>query len=174
MGDDARRIVGVDGVEVVGEHGLELVPEAEEWAERLERFADEAPWPAERKRLTLGFHWRTAPDEGEALAVLRALAETAEHEGLRPRWGRKVLEIRPPVDADKGTAVRALLERHDLKRALYAGDDTTDVDAFRALEGLDLAVRVAVASPEGPRELREAADLVVDGPEELLSLLRRL
>jgi trehalose 6-phosphate phosphatase len=174
MGDDARRIVGVDGVEVVGEHGLELVPEAAEWAERLSRFADEAPWPAERKRLTLGFHWRTAPDEEEALAVLRPLSEQAEREGLRPRWGRKVLEIRPPIDADKGTAVRALLGRHGLKRALYAGDDTTDVDAFRALDGLELAVRVAVASPEGPKELREAADVVVDSPAELLSLLRQL
>ena len=174
MGDDARRIVAVDGIEVVGEHGLELVPEAAGWAERLARFADEASWPAERKRLTLGFHWRTAPDEEEALSVLRPVAEKAEREGLRPRWGRKVLEIRPPIDADKGTAVRALLGRHALKRALYAGDDTTDVDAFRALEGLDLAVRVAVASPEGPRDLRETADIVVDGPAELLSLLQQL
>jgi trehalose 6-phosphate phosphatase len=171
VGDAARRIVSVDGVEVVGEHGLELVPEAEEWVEPLARFADGAPWPAERKRLTLAFHWRTAPDEDEALGPL---AERAEREGLRPRWGRKVLEVRPPVDADKGTAVAALLERDGLKRALYAGDDTTDLDAFGALEGLELPVRVAVASAEGPRELREAADVVVDGPEEFLTLLQRL
>jgi trehalose 6-phosphate phosphatase len=174
VGDEARRIVSVDGVEVVGEHGLELVPEAEEWVERLAGFAERAPWPAERKRLTLAFHWRTAPDEDEALSVLAPLAEDAERQGLRPRWGRKVLEVRPPIDADKGTAVAALLERHELRRALYAGDDTTDVDAFRALEGLELPVRVAVASAEGPPELREAADLVVDGPEEFLRVLQRL
>ena len=174
VGEEARRIVAVDGVEVVGEHGLELVPEAEEWVEPLAQFADAAPWPAERKRLTLAFHWRTAPDEEEALAVLRPLADHATAEGFRPRWGRKVLEVRPPLDADKGTAVRALLGRDDLRRALYAGDDTTDLDAFRALEGLELAVRVAVASREGPPELREAADVVVDGPEELLALLQRL
>jgi trehalose 6-phosphate phosphatase len=174
VGEDARRLVSVDGVEVVGEHGLELVPEAEDWVEPLARFGEEAPWPAERKRLTLAFHWRTAPDEEEALAVLRPLASQAEREGFRPRWGRKVLEIRPPLDADKGTAVRALLERHGLQRALYAGDDTTDLDAFRALEGLELPVRVAVASAEGPEELRGAADLVVDGPAEVLALLRRL
>jgi trehalose-phosphatase len=174
VGDDARRIVSVDGVEVVGEHGLELVPESEEWVERLAAFAEQAPWPAERKRLTLAFHWRTAPDEDEALAVLGPLAKQSEEEGLRPRWGRKVLEVRPPIDADKGTAVAALLERHGLRRALYAGDDTTDLDAFRALEGLELPVRVAVASAEGPPELREAADVVVDGPEEFLTLLQRL
>jgi trehalose 6-phosphate phosphatase len=174
VGEEARALVGVDGVEIVGEHGLELVPEAEEWIDRLQAFAAAAEWPAEAKRLTLAFHWRTAPDEEEALAVLRPLAERAEAEGFRPRWGRKVLEVRPPLDADKGTAVAALLDRHGLRRALYAGDDTTDLDGFRALEGLDLAVRVAVASAEGPPELREAADVVVDGPAELLQLLQRL
>ena len=61
-----------------------------------------------------------------------------------------------------------------LSRALYAGDDTTDLDGFRALNGLDLSVRVAVASEEGPAELREAADLIVTGPPGLLALLRRL
>ena len=174
VGEEARALVAVDGVEIVGEHGLELVPEAEEWVGRLQAFAAAAEWPAEAKRLTLAFHWRTAPDEEEALAVLRPLAERAEAEGFRPRWGRKVLEVRPPLDADKGTAVAALLERHGLRRALYAGDDTTDLDAFRALDGLDLAVRVAVASAEGPSELREAADVIVDGPAELLQLLQRL
>jgi trehalose 6-phosphate phosphatase len=174
VGEEARALVAVDGVEVVGEHGLELVPEAEEWIDRLQTFAAAAEWPAEAKRLTLAFHWRTAPDEEAALVVLRPLAERAERDGFRPRWGRKVLEVRPPLDADKGTAVAALLERHGLRRALYAGDDTTDLDAFRALDGLDLAVRVAVASAEGPPELREAADVVVDGPAELLALLQRL
>jgi trehalose 6-phosphate phosphatase len=85
-----------------------------------------------------------------------------------------VLEIRPPVDADKGTAIRRLLESRGLQRALFAGDDTTDIDAFRGLDGLELAVRVAVASPEGPDELGRAADLVVGSPVALLELLRQL
>src|SRR3712207_6861059 len=57
------------------------------------------------------------------------------------------------------TLFRSLLADRELARALYAGDDTTDVDAFRGLDGLDVAVRVAVASEEGPRELRDAADV---------------
>ena len=60
------------------------------------------------------------------------------------------------------------------ERALYAGDDTTDLDAFQALAGLELGVAVAVASAEGPPELREAADVVVGSPAELLELLREL
>ena len=83
-----------------------------------------------------------------------------------------MLELRPPVGAHKGTAVAHLLGERGLERALYAGDDTTDLDAFNALRGLELGVHVAVASPEGPAELRETADIVVDGPTAMLELLR--
>jgi len=94
--------------------------------------------------------------------------------GGSARFGRKVLELRPPVAAHKGTAVTHLLGQRGLERALYAGDDTTDLDAFDALAALELGVRVAVASAEGPPKLREAADIVVGGPTELLQLLTRL
>src|ERR671937_236042 len=105
---------------------------------------------------------------------LRRVAERASELGLDPQFGRKVLEVRPPVAADKGTAVRTLLARHDLRRGLYAGDDTTDLDAFRGLDGLELGVRIAVASAEGPAELTAAADIVVGSPAELVGLLRAL
>ena len=174
-GDVAKEIVGVDGLVYVGEHGLELEPAAEAWAGRMARFADETrEWPAERKRLTLSYHWRDASDADAAVAVIERIAERAHRDGLVTRWGRKVLELRPPVEADKGTAVKRLLADRALDRALYVGDDTTDLDAFAALDGLELAVRVAVASAEGPAELRGAADIVVGGPAEVLELLRRL
>ena len=86
-----------------------------------------------------------------------------------------MLEIRPPLDADKGTAVRHLLLGHaDLHRALYAGDDMTDLDAFRALDGLELGIRVAVVSEEAPPDLGREADIAVASPEELAQLLRML
>ena len=173
-GPDAARVVGVPEVAIVGEHGLELAPEAAEWVDRLAAFARSVDWPAERKRLSLSFHYRRADDEAAAKAYLTRVADWAAEQGLVPRWGRKVLEVRPPIAADKGTAVRHLLADYGLRRALYAGDDTTDVDAFGALDGLELGVRVAVASAEGPAELRAAADLVVAGPEELLEILRAL
>jgi trehalose 6-phosphate phosphatase len=106
--------------------------------------------------------------------MLEAVATRARAEGLVARFGRKVLELRPPVGAHKGTAVVHLLGERGLTRALYAGDDTTDLDAFDALRGLELGVRVAVSSAEGPPELREAADVVVGGPAELLELMRSL
>ena len=173
-GGDARARTGVAGLVYVGSHGLELAEGAEAWAERLQAFAATVDWPLERKRLTLSFHYRAAADEHEALRVLEGVAERARDEGLVARFGRKVLEVLPPLEADKGTAATHLLAERGLRRALYAGDDTTDLDGFRALDGLELAVRVAVASAEGPPELREAADLVVASPAAFLELLRSL
>jgi len=174
-GADASRVVGLPELVYVGEHGLELEPEAAAWTDRLQAFASSVDWEdVERKPLTISFHYRRADDEEEALVLLTAVATRARHEGIVARFGRKVLELRPPVAAHKGTAVAHLLREHRLERALYAGDDTTDLDAFAALGGLELGVRVAVASAEGPTELREAADVVVGGPGELLLLLKTL
>ena len=173
-GEDARRLVGVEGVRYVGSHGLELAPEADRWRDELRRFTETVDWPVEDKGLTISFHYREAENEEDALEYLEDVAERARAAGLVPRFGRKVLEIRPPVEADKGTAVTQLLAETGLSRALYAGDDTTDIDAFRALDGLELGVRVAVSSDEAPSELVEAADIVVESPPELLELLARL
>jgi len=105
---------------------------------------------------------------------LDRIANAARDEGLVARYGRKVLEVLPPIDANKGTAVRRMLEERGLRRALAAGDDTTDIDAFAALDGLDIAVRVAVASEESPAALVESADLVLGSTDEFLGLLRKL
>ena len=175
---DARSMVGLDGVEYVGVHGLESHPRVREYASQLERLVEAADWPwhVERKAgVTVAFHYREVEDEEAADAVERVV-RAGEELGLVVQQGRKVVEVKPPIDADKGTAVRSLLEERGLDRALYAGDDTTDLDAFRGLDEarLDTAVKVAVASPEmNPRLLTEA-DLVVDGPGELLYLLRTL
>jgi trehalose 6-phosphate phosphatase len=176
---DAHRIVGVDGLEYVGVHGLELDPETEKWREPLRALLAEARWPGdetEDKGVTVSFHYRRAEDEAAARARLEEIAERAREAGLAPRFGRKVLEVRPPVDADKGTAVQHLLAGRGLSAALYAGDDTTDLDAFRGLAeaGLNVAVRVAVVSAESPAELRQQADVAVDGPGGLVELLRQL
>ena len=175
-GDDAARLVGVEGIVYVGAHGLELEPAARRWSEPLRAFAATVDWPVEDKGLTVALHYRTADDERSARAKLDEVARRASAAGLVPRFGRKVLELRPPLEADKGTAVRRLLTERNLRRGLYAGDDTTDLDAFRALPGAapEVAVRVAVASDEGPAELRAEADLVVASVEEFLELLHEL
>jgi trehalose 6-phosphate phosphatase len=172
--DEARAIVGVSELRYVGEHGLGLSPEAEAWAARIHDFAERTGYPYERKPLSAAFHYRTATDRVAARARLEEIEEAASGLGLRTRWGRLVLEVLPPVEASKRTAVRRLLELSGLDRALYAGDDSTDLDGFAALDGLETAVRVAVASHEGPSDLAERADVVVGSPAELAGLLARL
>jgi trehalose-phosphatase len=176
-GDDVRARVGVDGIVYVGSHGLELDPEAEVWRRRIHAFAGNAGWPAEQvedKGLSVAFHFRDREDESAAVAELDEIASRARAEGFLARFGRKVLEVLPPLDTNKGTAVRQLLDDAGLTRALVAGDDTTDLDAFRAVEKLEFRVRVAVASSEAPSLLRERADVVVESTGEFLELLRKL
>jgi trehalose 6-phosphate phosphatase len=174
-GEDVRRRVAVDGVVCVGSHGLELDPDADEWRGPVREFAMRIAWPdTELKTVSVSFHFRNAASESAARAELERVAADAVETGLRARFGRKVLEVLPPLDANKGTAVRRLLGERGLRRALVAGDDATDLDAFGALDGLELAVRVAVASDESPPALRAAADVVVRDSDELLALLRTL
>ncbi|MGZ4383028.1 MAG: trehalose-phosphatase [Gaiellaceae bacterium] len=175
--EEASRIVGVPELVYVGTHGLELSPEAQPWRDRIEAFAATVDWPpewVENKGLSLALHYRRAPDPEAARGRLELVATHAEEVNLRARFGRMVLELLPPVAADKGSAVTALLSAHTLARALYAGDDTTDLDAFRALDRLELGVRVAVASTEAPAELVAAADIVAETPAALADLLAPL
>jgi trehalose 6-phosphate phosphatase len=176
-GEDVRKRLAVDGVVCVGSHGLELEPQADRWRRTLAEFAAGAPWPQEDiepKGLAVAFHFRNQADEEAAIRALDAIAESAREEGLVARYGRKILEVLPPVGSHKGTAVRRLLEDRGLRRALAAGDDTTDIDSFAALNGLEVAVRVAVASTEAPQVLLDAADIVVASTDDFLTLLRRL
>jgi trehalose 6-phosphate phosphatase len=177
-GADVRERVDVDGVVYVGSHGLELDRNAERWRHQIFEFAADAPWPqseTELKGLSVAFHYRHREDERHAVLELEELAERAREDNLVARFGRKVLEVLPPVGSNKGTAVRALLGGAGLDRALVAGDDTTDIDAFRAVEELEHRVRVAVLAAESPRLLAEYAEMVVGGTEEFLrDVLRHL
>jgi trehalose 6-phosphate phosphatase len=176
-GEDVRGRIGVEGVVCVGSHGLGADPLAERWRQTLVDFAANAPWPPsaiEVKGLSLSLHFRDRDDEAAAIRELDRIADAAREDGLVARYGRKVLEVLPPVGSNKGTAVRRMLDERGLRRGLAAGDDTTDLDSFAALDGLDVALRVAVASEEAPEALVEAADLVVRSTDEFLALLRKL
>jgi trehalose 6-phosphate phosphatase len=119
-------------------------------------------------------------DEGHAEGLAHEIAVEAGHAGLEPRWGRKVLELRPVGGGGKDAAVASLLAGGRLRAAIYAGDDRTDLDAFRRLrelgeEGeLATAVCVGIVSPEAPPELPEESDLIVDGPAGWLAILESL
>ncbi|HMJ03434.1 MAG TPA: trehalose-phosphatase, partial [Conexibacter sp.] len=171
----------------------ELDPAVRDWSRRIQEFGREADTPElrrlrvriEDKGSIVAFHWRGAPDEEAARAAIDAIAARAEQVGLRTHWGRKVLEVRPPVRMDKGAGIVSFLtdlaETGDgFDAAVYVGDDATDRDAFRGLGELVAAgtlkhgLRVCVSSDEGPSELASEADLVVDGPGGVRALLEGL
>jgi trehalose 6-phosphate phosphatase len=195
---DARSIVGVEELIYSGNHGLELLrpgatapeldPAVADRARRARDFVlglDAAEVSAvgirlENKGPIQALHWRGAPDETAAERRARQMAGAALAAGLAPHWGRKVLEIRPVADVDKGTAVERLLDDEALEVAMFGGDDRGDLDAFAALGRmadsgrLRAVARVGVASQEAPPELGERADAMVDGPEGFLQVLRAL
>ena len=195
---DARRIVSIGSISYIGNHGGELLRPGgvrlevdralEDWTRRIQEFAHEMNTAhlsrlrvrLEDKASIVAFHWRGAPDEEAAEAAVRDVATRAEAVGLSTHWGRKVLEVRPPVRMDKGLGVRKLLRESDVSAALYAGDDATDLDAFATLREmvehgrLETAICVGVRSEEGPEEIVERADLVLDGPGEVRRLLEAL
>lgn len=197
---EARAMVGVGTISYLGSHGAELLragwTEAvldagvEDWVRRIHEFGREADTADTRTRrirledkgVIVAFHWRGARDEDSARAAIDAIAQRAEAAGLRTHWGRKVLEVRPPVRIDKGAGITSFLTEAgaQIQSALYVGDDSTDLDAFRALAELvqagklARAVRVGVGSEEGPSAITGEADLVVGGPEGVQGLLSLL
>jgi trehalose 6-phosphate phosphatase len=194
----ARQMVAIGTIAYVGNHGGELLrpgstraevdPQLLEWTARVREFAQRVYTPehqrlrvrSEDKDSIAAFHWRGAPDEALAEEAVREIARRAEAEGLAVHWGRKVLEVRPPVLLNKGLAITTLLGGGVVQAALYVGDDTTDLDAFRGLRelvasgALAHSVCVAVSSDEVPAELAREADLTVDGPAGVRELLEAL
>jgi len=195
---EARRLVGLDSLAYAGNHGLELLLPGEDEVRPDPSIAgregdaaaflvaaadgriDAAGLRLEDKGPIQALHWRGAADETRAEACAREIAREAGRAGLEPRWGRKVLELRPAGGGGKDGAVASLLAGEGLDRATYAGDDRTDLDAFRRLrelqeEGqLSAAVCVGVLSPEAPAELAEESDVTVAGLDGWLAILEWL
>lgn len=136
--------------------------------------ADPAVW-VEDKRLALVVHARRTADPDAELARLEpALLAFARRHGLEPHPGKMVVELRPP-GFDKGGTLRRLVAAASPAAVLFAGDDLGDVPAFEAVAGLRAAgvpgLSVASASPETAAGVAEAADVAVDGPPGVVSLL---
>ncbi|MGI8756273.1 MAG: trehalose-phosphatase [Acidimicrobiales bacterium] len=155
-------------------------PQAERWrpvvADAVRRLAADGPdaMRLEDKGLSLTVHYREHPEAAPAVDELAD--EVAAATGLVARLAKMSVELHPPVEADKGTALRALVDQAvDAVAVLYAGDDLGDLPAFDALDDLGRAgmhvARIAVCGAEAPTELAARADWVADSPAALGPLL---
>ena len=190
----AQRIVGLESVVYVGNHGLEwsdgmlastVLPAAQPYvakvhvvAEQLER--DLLPLPGvflEEKGPTLSVHYRRSPDSPAARAeVLAFLNKATAGTDLLVSEGKMVVEVRPALIISKGTALEELVSRKRLVAIAAFGDDRTDADALRAVrklrdEGKVEGMAVAVSPANAPQELVDAADYTLEGPVALEELL---
>jgi trehalose 6-phosphate phosphatase len=189
----AQRIVGLDSVVYVGNHGAEwrdgksttILPSAQPYVAKVHEVAEQLehdllPLPGvflEEKGLTLSVHYRRSPDSPAARAeVLAFLAKVTAGTDLLVFEGKMVAEVRPSVPISKGTALEALVSSKKLFAIAAFGDDRTDADALRAVrklrdEGKVEGMAVAVSPANAPQELVDAADYTLEGPEAMEELL---
>lgn len=184
---DVRSRLDLEGIHYAGNHGLEIEGPGmrrvhEEARERTGELTDVRERLSERlagipgawiedKGLTLSVHYREAPSESWD-AVERTVRDVVVADALEVRPGKRVWEVRPRVDWDKGRAVEFLLDAWGLSAAwpVYIGDDETDEDAFRAIRAHGgLGVRVTRGT-----DLKTRAGALVGGPERVEEFLERL
>lgn len=191
---DARRLVGVDGLWTIGNHGFEVAPPDQppsvrddvlQFADRVRAAGARAIALGERvpgvvvedKRWTLSVHYRLA----EPAAVPQLADDVhaiARDFGLVVTHGKKIFELRPPIEIDKGSAAVELADSlgalGDGASLLAAGDDRTDEDMFRALRArMPSCVTVRVGEDASAQET--AAEFRIPDPaamRELLEILR--
>jgi trehalose 6-phosphate phosphatase len=185
---DGAAMVGLPEIYYVGNHGLERIARGMPWTHpdaeaarpaiaaalaeiaTAARAAADVPWlVVENKGVTGTIHYRLAPDPAAAIALLEPLArQAAERHGLRLTLGRMILELRPQVAVNKGTAIRELARELGLHGIVFFGDDITDVDAFRTLREMRAAgeaatLRVGVLGSETPQAVRDEIDFAITG-----------
>jgi len=184
-------MVGVEGLVYVGNHGLEMwnrgVPQMWPGSERyidaiasamstLKNTLDVEGLYFESKGLTASIHYRNCANVDSVRAQIMEKAELLpQANDLRITDGRMVVELRPKLDVNKGSALKSLIEKYKLAGAIYIGDDVSDVDAFEALHNSGIkGIAIGVGSAEAPPQLYESADYVIDGVEQVERLLAQL
>jgi trehalose-phosphatase len=185
--DDVRGRVHVDGIIYAGSHGFDIagagglrrelgagyLPVLDAAETELREMLDEIPGAQlERKHFSVAAHYRNV-NQNDAFKVAVAVdAVAARHRELRRINEKKVYELLPDIDWNKGRAVLWLLETLDLERGnalpIFIGDDRTDEDAFRALEKRGVGILVS----EHPQAT--AASYWLKNPEDVECFLREL
>jgi trehalose-phosphatase len=185
-GSHGLRLAGPDGWSSEHEEARRFLPAIDDAERRLaKRLAALDGVQVERKRFAVAVHFRRAAPGAER--ELRSVAEAVREEldGLRFGEGRKVLELRPDIDWDKGAAVERLLQELGLARSrvfpIYIGDDVTDEDAFEVVgawgdrrgnggAGSEPGLAIAVRGRRG----RTRAALALEDTDAVRRFLREL
>lgn len=200
--DDQRHMIDIPNVWHVGHHGYEweelnqqqkrrkkLYPRVRPYLTKIAQALDEIEaelsplipglW-MERKGITGGIHWRLSPDQDEAEQISSpVIVRIAQKYGLRWRGGKLAIELLPPILTNKGEGLIRLIKTHHIEGVLYLGDDVSDTDAFLAIRALReqdklFGVSIGVLHHNTPAILRETADILINGTEQVKSIVEWL
>jgi trehalose 6-phosphate phosphatase len=192
---DIQSRVGMDDILYVGQHGIEflyretltLLPQDRELAlspeslvALLKSIGDGPGIVWEVKEFSLAIHYRMAPDKEQArLTLNRAVEAVPEIQNMEILSGNMVLEIRGSDAVNKGSAIEKIAEEHNFETLIFLGDDTTDVDALKALRKLNnaealMGIGVAVIQDGIPSTVLANADYRLDGVPEVAKFLKLL
>lgn len=197
--ENGAALVNVDGLTYIGTHGLEwsdglpslhpveIVPEALAYVEPgkylldlVEEQLPELPGViVQRKRFGGSIHYRLAPDAAYTRQkILSILEEPARRVNMRLSEGKRIVEVRVPLQVDKGQALRRFVQRFELRGVVFAGDDRTDLDAVLEIVRLrqegTAALAIIVQHADTLPALLENGDMVVQGVEGMALLLREI
>jgi len=184
---EVREMVGIERMVYIGNHGLErwhdgtveFAPGAEDYAVKVLAALDELRdvlalegLVFENKGVALAIHYRLCRDRERARqTILKRVETSALANQFRILEGKMVVELRPPLDVDKGTAVKDLVERYRLRGGIYIGDDTSDINAFRAMHRKGFS-SVCVIADETPDDVSREADFSVNGVSDVARFLK--
>lgn len=192
---NAKKIIRLESLIYIGNHGLEWVegskqhyaPEALKFLDIMSNLADGLSESLlvkglliEKKKLGIAIHYRKVEDKNTAKALIeKAVKPLTEAYPLRVIEGKCVVEIKPDLPVNKGNALQSFALQRGIERAVYLGDDLTDVDAFKALrtlreQGSLETVSIGVISEESPPIIADESDYVVEGVESVATLIEWL
>ena len=190
-----QQMVGLDGIVYIGNHGMErwitdhteYSSETNAYISLIKAAVDElAPVLSvagvyiEDKKISATLHYRLSPQpETTRKQAINLLQKSSQLKALRIVPGRMVIDILPPVEINKGTALEELIKEYQLKGGIYLGDDLTDVDAFRMMHTASAdsdfrGLAIGITSPEMPEQLLKEVDFTLNSTTDVVNLLKWL
>lgn len=194
---NAREMVGVDGLIYVGNHGMEILedekislyPGVETYLSQMKQTGQKLQESDlshiegllfEDKGICFSIHYRLAPQcENVREKILNNIRNDPACEKLKITEGRQLVELKPPLSCDKGTILENIIQKYNLKKVIYLGDDVTDADAFKRLKilknkGKIMGEGVLVCSTEIPSNVKKDSSYFINGVDEVLKFFQWL
>jgi len=190
---EVRKMLNIDGIIYIGNHGLErwseghskLTKGAQDYSEVIKAAIDELTQlitvkniHIENKGITASIHYRLSPEPRLAERdILAAIKQSPHTKSLRIIQEKMAIDLLPPVETNKGTAILDLIQEYNLKGSIYLGDDLTDVDAFRAIHAARhnfnfRGFALGITSPEMPEKFVEEVDFTLNGVDDVERFLK--